>query len=57
MACLDNIEVIDLVSGKQSGLLVVKRSLMLGKVPSIFRGCSADRNKVACKFGLAKHLQ
>jgi hypothetical protein len=40
MACLDNIEVIDLVSGKQSGLLVVKRSLMLGKVPSVSRGCS-----------------
>ena len=51
MACLDNIEIIDLVGGKQSGSLLVKRSSMLGKAPSVSRGCNANRNKVACKFG------
>jgi hypothetical protein len=34
LACLDNLDVVDLVSRKQSGLLVVERSLVLGKVLS-----------------------
>ena len=56
LACLDNIEVIDRLGGKQSGSLLVKRNLMLEKVSSVSVGIAPTETRLLARFGTSKTI-